>query len=164
MNRIAPKSQTGFGMLEILITVLVLAIGLLGVAILQTKGQRFSQSSYLRTIASYKAYEMVDRMRANMTGVSTNAYDAAIGTPTVSTDCSQTSCTPAEMAVFDINEWNTTLAQMMPLGQGEVSGSGLGSTFTITVRWDDERTGATGTGCSGNPQVDLACFELDVRI
>lgn len=158
------NKQVGFGLIEILITVLVLAIGLLGVAILQTKGQRYSQSSYLRTIASYKAYEMVDRMRANMVGVAAGSYDDVSGIPTSFTDCSQTSCISAQLAEFDRYEWNTSLASMMPSGQGSVEGSGSGSIFTIIVRWDDERTGATGTGCSGDPDVDLTCFEVDVRI
>jgi type IV pilus assembly protein PilV len=64
------------------------------------------------------------------------------------------------MAQHDGYEWSQNLANELPEGQGRVTGNGIGSVFTITVMWDDMRTGATGTGCSGDPQVDLTCFTL----
>jgi len=51
----------------------------------------------------------------------------------------------------------------LPSGQGTVSGGGANSVFTITVMWDDARTGATGTNCSGDTTVDLTCFTLSTR-
>jgi type IV pilus assembly protein PilV len=64
------------------------------------------------------------------------------------------------LAQHDAYEWTTFLAQTLPSGTGLVAGSGAGSIFTITVMWDDERTGATGTGCSDDHTVDLTCFTL----
>ncbi len=158
------SDQKGFGLVEILITLFVLGIGLLGVATLQTKGFQASQTSYYRTLAVFNANEMADRIRANTTGIASGAYNDMSGFPTSYTDCSQSVCTTAQLAEFDRYEWNTQLADLLPSGQGSVSGSGTGSTFTISVMWDESRGGATGTGCDPSDADDMRCIQLDVRL
>mgnify|MGYP001553747934 CR=1 FL=1 len=155
------NKEKGFGILEILITVFVLAVGLLGIASLQTLGFKASQGSYMRTIASYKAYEMIDRMRANPDGVSAGSYDAITGTPTA-TDCSQQTCNYAAMAVYDANQWNTELASLLPSGQGTVTRSG--DQFQVVVRWDEDKQAATGLGCDQDDSDDLRCFTVNVQL
>ncbi len=59
------QRQYGFSLLEVLIALLVLSIGLLGLAGLQTLGLKFNMQSYQRTQAALLAYDIVDRMRAN---------------------------------------------------------------------------------------------------
>lgn len=157
------KKQKGFGILEILITVFVLAVGLLGIASLQTLGFRASQSSYMNTIASYKAYEMLDRMRANSSGISGGSYNAISGIP-ASSDCTQVVCTSAQMALFDASEWNGELAVLLPAGQGTVTGAGSGSVFSVVILWDEGRTGATGTGCDPDVSTDLRCITVNVQL
>lgn len=56
---------SGFSMIEVLIALLVLAIGLLGFALLQTMNLRYTQSAQLRTQATNLAYDLLDQMRAN---------------------------------------------------------------------------------------------------
>ncbi len=159
--KIRQQKQSGFGILEILITVFVLAVGLLGIASLQTLGFRASQGSYMRTIASYKAYEMIDRMRANPSGISAGSYDAITGIPTA-TDCSQQRCNYSAMALYDANQWNSELDDLLPSGQGTVSRSG--SIFSVVVRWDENREGAAGLGCNPDVSTDLICFTVNVQL
>ncbi|MFC7522088.1 type IV pilus modification protein PilV [Xanthomonas populi] len=59
------KSQTGFSLIEVMIAVLVLAIGLLGFALLQTTSVRMSKSASVRTQATNLATELLDQMRVN---------------------------------------------------------------------------------------------------
>ena len=59
------KLSTGFTLLEILIAMLIISIGLLGVATLQIRGQQFNQVSYFRTQATFLAYDLMDRIRIN---------------------------------------------------------------------------------------------------
>lgn len=61
----APGAQSGFSMIEVLVAVLVLALGLLGFALLQTANLRFTQSANYRTEATNLAYDLLDQMRAN---------------------------------------------------------------------------------------------------
>jgi hypothetical protein len=90
-------------------------------------------------------------------------YDAiGTGVPTAGTDCINTSsCTTAtQIAAWDNYEWQSYLNSSLPSGTGTVQRNPSG-TFTITVMWDEARTGVAGTNCSGNPNVDLKCYKMD---
>jgi len=60
-----PRRTSGFTLIEVLIAVLVLGIGLLGVAGLQSVALSMNQGSYVRTQATVLARDIADRMRAN---------------------------------------------------------------------------------------------------
>ena len=151
--------QRGSTMVEILVSVVVIAIGLLGIAALQGNSIGFNHSAHLRSIATSQASNMADRMRANPDGRDSGAYNTISGIPS---NPSCTTCTPTEMAVKDTYQWNSINATLLPSGQGTVVRNG--TRYTITIRWDGNRTGATGTNCSGNTNVDLSCFILEVQL
>lgn len=144
-------------MVEILVTIVILSIGLLGLAGLQASGLKNNQSAFLRTVAMQQAYDMADRIRANAAGQKAGDYDAISGTPS-DPNCISSGCTAAQMAQYDAYDWNTDNTAQLPSGQGTVTRSG--NMFTVTLMWDDDHTGATGTNCSGNTTVDLTCFSL----
>jgi type IV pilus assembly protein PilV len=150
----------GFTMIEVLVAIFVLAIGLLGLAGLQASSLKNNTSAYTRSQAQLLAYDMLDRMRANQQGVTDGNYDDLLGTTPSNPSCISSGCSVAQLAQHDAYEWTTVLAQTLPSGTGLVTGNGAGSIFTITVMWDDERTGATGTNCSDDHSVDLTCFTL----
>ncbi|MGD8570503.1 MAG: type IV pilus modification protein PilV [Gammaproteobacteria bacterium] len=162
--------QTGFTLIEVLIAVLVISIGLLGMAGLQTSGIQQSHNSYLKTQASMLAYDMADRMRSNLLGVNSGDYDSvdSVNDPVTATPgciSSGTACSASETATNDIYEWTNknaegSIASLLPSGYGMVSKNG--DVFTITVLWDEARTGATGTDCSTDYSVDLKCFQLEL--
>lgn len=152
--------QFGFTMVEVLVAIVILSFGLLGLAGLQADGLRNNTSAYMRSQATLMAYDMLDRMRANLQGVKNGNYDDLLETTPTNPNCISTGCSILEMTKNDAYEWSEKLNELLPSGQGKVIGNGLGSIFTITVMWDDLRTGATGTNCSGDPQVDLTCFTL----
>ena len=114
------KRHTGFTMIEILVALLVLSIGLLGLAALQATGLRYNHSSYLRSQAVLQAYDMADRMRANLPGVQAGAYNNLSGIPSTHTDCGATSCNTTQMAQFDLWQWNTDNQRLLPSGTGTV--------------------------------------------
>lgn len=169
-NPSVPNQQNGFTIIEVLIAVLVISIGLLGMAGLQTTGIQQSHNSYLKTQASLLAYDMADRMRANLQGVNAGSYDAidSMDDPVTSApSCVSggTACSAADTATYDIYQWTHkdaegSIASLLPSGYGIIAENG--GVFTITVLWDEGRTGATGKGCSGDPAVDLKCFRLEL--
>lgn len=143
-------NQSGFSLLEVLIALLVLAVGLLGLAALQNMGLRLNHQSYERTQATILIYDMIDRMRANPAGVVAGDYlQAMTGTPpTASQNCESSACvTSAAMAAYDKNRWIATIAgsgtQRAALagGQGSISAAGI-SLFNITVQWQEQNTSA----------------------
>lgn len=162
----SPIRSRGFTLLEVLISIIIIAIGLLGMAGLQVTTLRNNNSSSMRTQATFLAEDMADRMRSNMAGVTAGNYAT---TPScASTGCTiTTGCAPNTLAAYDICEWQNNLDVQninsgLPLGTGQIT-SLLNGIFQIRVMWDDARTGATGTNCSGNTAVDLTCFDLEFR-
>ncbi len=148
--------------MEVLVTVVILSIGLLGLAGLQLTGMRANLTAEAHSIATTMAYNMADLMRANRAGVTSGAYNAIVGTET-DPGCISTGCSTAQLAQYDAWKWNQTLGSTpsLPSGKGRVAGNS--STFTITVMWDESRTGATGTGCGTNLTVDLKCLTIQAQ-
>lgn len=161
-NYLKVQQNRGFTLVEVLIAVLVLSIGLLGLASLQAASLRNNYSSYMRTQATLLANDMADRIRANPTGATAGSYNSIgpTGLPTTApTSCLTTGCSTAQMALFDIAAWGTLLDSRLPGGTGSVVGTVGGTVFTVTVMWDDNKTGATGTTCGGGT-TDLTCFAI----
>ena len=148
------RFSTGFTLIEVLVAIIVLSVGLLGLAGLQATSMRNNHDAYLTTQATYLANDMADRIRANTNTVALAAYAAGN-----SGACNTAAgCPPAAMAANDRLDWDTILANFLPAGQGAVARAG--NQFTITVMWDELRNGATGTGCNPNNQNDLRCVTI----
>ncbi len=134
-----PRTATGFTLLEVLVAILVLAIGLLGLASLQAVGLQFNQSSQFRTQATNLAYEMADRMRSNRQAARDGDYTGGLADPLPP-------CTPnlplnpatTPVAARDVAAWRNSLACLLPLGNGAIAVDNDGIA-TITVQWDDSR-------------------------
>lgn len=135
----------GFTLVEVLVALLILSVGLLGLAALQTFGMKYNQQSYQRTQAVFQAYDMIDRIRANPTAKTAGSYDAVTlgNKPAVGVNCAAASCTPAQLATYDINKWNTANERLLTNGRGAISTSG--SRRTITISWIEEGIPATLT-------------------
>ena len=139
-------AQRGYGLLEAMVSVLVVSIGFLGFAGAQIKGLENANNSLLRGKAVDLAYQMTDRVRGNAPGAAAGAYNALSGAMTMPA-CMSTGCTVAQMAQGDYAEWSAAVAQVLPAGQAAVC---LDSTP------DD--------GDPGDPQCDNAGTTLVVKI
>ncbi|MCQ8117065.1 type IV pilus modification protein PilV [Methylomonas rosea] len=134
----------GFTLIEVLIAILVLALGLLGMAGLQATALRNNVSAYNRSQATELAYDLADRVRANIAGL--NTYTTVLPTSaTAQSDCLtvSTTCTAADMAQNDLYEWNSNLTTTLPGGTGTISVSS--GVYTITINWDDNRDGSVNS-------------------
>jgi type IV pilus assembly protein PilV len=165
-----PRPQAGFSLLEVLISVLILAVGLISLASLQVAGTQNNKSAALRTIATQQAYDMADRMRANMTGLIATPPAYNKPTATVNANCkTMTGCDATAMAQNDMYEWNNPASSVsnpvvLPGGTGIVcidstpndgtyNGAaitdlcdGVGTQYAIKIWWRDDRSVAeTGT-------------------
>ncbi|MDF1644803.1 MAG: type IV pilus modification protein PilV [Pseudomonadales bacterium] len=132
--------QSGFSLIEVMVTATILSVSMLGIAQLQATSMRNSQDSYYRSAANTLAYEIVDRMRANKTIASTTTnYAIAIGGTVVASNCETSTCTPAQLAVYDQEAWKYLLADSLPGGDGAVALSlgPTGAEVTVTVQWKD---------------------------
>lgn len=161
-SKIQTPRSAGFTLLEVMIALVIFSIGLLGLAGLQAGGLRSNTQARLRTVSVIQAYDMADRIRANPRGVTDGDYNALDDTTPTAGNCVTNTCTAAQMATYDYYEWVTTNQNVLPSGHGTVSSSVVAGVrlFSVTVMWDEERTGVTGTNCSGDPTVDLKCYAL----
>lgn len=118
------KGESGFTLMEVLIAVLVLSIGVLGLAGLQTVGVRVNNSAHMRSVATQLSYDMVDRVRANRSGFLEGDYNnpSAGDNSCFPDDDTSTpnSCSPLQVAQEDASEWNAMLSQLLPSGTGAV--------------------------------------------
>lgn len=128
------QRQAAFTLIEVLIAMVVLSIGLLGLASLQAAGMRSNNSAYMRSQASVLAYDIADRIRANRTA----DYLSALPNGTQNAACLSTpGCNLASMAQNDIFEWQTAIGITLPLGTGTITlANGV---YTISITWDDDR-------------------------
>lgn len=145
--------EQGFTLLEVLVALLVLSIGLLGLALLQTTSLRLNTESYSRTQATLLAYDIIDRMRANPAGRASGAYDVAEaaantkistyqGCKTAGCNCDSTACDAGNLALYDLGQWYQTQDTWL---RGAGAGSGKrseitrsGNTMTIVIRWMEQ--------------------------
>jgi len=155
----ALKSQ-GFSLIELMVATAIFAFGMLALAALQGNGLQFNSNAYLRSQAVFFAYDMTDRMRANIAGVDANAYSAMtaanVPSPAVSCVAVNPVCSAAVMATADQSEWYASLAAALPNGTGSVtcndSDAGAdadactdGSPHTISITWDGRFWSSTYT-------------------
>lgn len=130
----SPNLQHGFTMLEVLISMIVIALGLLGYAGLQATSMKNSNTAYLRSQATILSHDIVERMRVNRTIALAGSYNVAIGSTGGG----------GGIAGDDISEWKRNLTQSLPAGDGMVVVTGVGASqgnVQITVQWDDDGDG-----------------------
>lgn len=149
-------TQRGFTLFEVLIAIVVLSIGLLGLAALQAVAFRNNNRAYLRTQAVAQVYDLTDRMRANIPGLQAGGYDTLGQSGTIPADpgCITTGCTPAQMATYDAYAWNTENRALLPQGFGTVTPLGNG-VYQITVQWNDGVSKGLGTQVVHKVSVDV---------
>ena len=132
----APRRQRGFTLIEVMIAILVLGIGLLGFALLQTMNVRFTKSAQQRTMATALAYEVIDMMRMQRSDAGLGAYNqityASFGAVTPGA-CDRPA---AATTATNITRWKCEVRTALPEGAADIDLSADGN-VTVNVRWGD---------------------------
>ena len=117
----ANNAQRGFTLLESLVALVVLSVGLLGVAKLVLGAVHADDSAYMRGQATQLAYELLDQMRANRPGAIASNY-VYPGTVPTNNNCNGAACTPLQLAQLDLFNFNSRVTSALPTG-----------TFTVAI-------------------------------
>jgi type IV pilus assembly protein PilV len=134
--RRSPRRQHGVSLVEVLVSVVVVALGLLGAVALQATAMRNNQGSYERTQTSILTQGIFDAMRANLPAVAAGGYNT--------NDWICTAPSTNSLASRDIARWvNSLHSQIHPGACGSITCAS--NACTVSVRWDDSRStqGAT---------------------
>lgn len=139
----------GFTLVEVLVALLILAIGLLGLAALQAQSLKFNHDALVRSEATLLAYELMDQMRANR--VNANLY--AVPDPDGACDPTALNADGAATAIMDLQCWFDNVAALLPAGRGAVAVNGADpNMIDITLQWSD-RTNTTAGDCTAISRV-----------
>jgi type IV pilus assembly protein PilV len=159
--------QRGSSLLEVLIAMLVMSIGMLGMAGLTAASNSYNKLAQIRSSALMLVSDYADRARSNMTGFNagnyakTSAYEnsQALISTSGCTDTSANKCTAGQMAALDQNQWRNLLRRRLPGGDAYVLTSATAATgqnnMDIWVMWT-ELDQATGFDVAGNNKCPTA--------
>jgi type IV pilus modification protein PilV len=108
------RGESGFSLIELLVAVLVMAIGVLGITALQMVSLQNNRAALERADAVQLAYDMMDRIRANPLGAPLGAAYGGLALadgPPAAPDCLDNVCTPAQIVAFDQASWKCQLGE-----------------------------------------------------
>ena len=128
--------QQGFSLVEVLIALVIMSVGMLGIAGLYVQSMQAGRTSMFRHNAVTLAGDIADRIRANPRAGAAYTGDGAGPEPC---DDGSTDCDEAEMAVFDISRWKAQADATLPAGDVTVTFDNLvfPNEYTINVTWTE---------------------------
>lgn len=139
------RNQGGFTLLEVLIALLVLAVGLLGFAMLQVVNVRYTESANYRTKATQLADTLLDQVRADRKSVAAYAT-----TYTGTADASACALATGTMTAATFKTlWQCQLGRALGADASATvtqTPSGDATTLTVSISWTDDRGNAASTG------------------
>jgi len=141
------RRQRGVGLIEVLVALLILSLGMLGMAGLQANALKTNQSSYARTQAVMLSYYILDAMRADKAGATLLQYNTGVVTAgVIGPICNSAAITGTLLADNTRKDWIESLKTNL----GDLA-STCGAIFcdsnglcTIQITWDDSRAGGLG--------------------
>jgi type IV pilus assembly protein PilV len=152
------KAQSGVGLIEVLVAVLVLSIGFLGIAALQAMSLSTNNSAMARSMATVSSYSILDAMRADIAHAKNGDYNKTVTPATAAVPASgATAAVPANpaacpaagttLAGYQLSQWCGQLGKNLGATTkttGKVD-CGVSGVCTVTITFDDSRAGVGGT-------------------
>jgi type IV pilus assembly protein PilV len=162
-----PARLRGFSLIEVMVALIIIAVGMLGIAKMQALALSTTESSGVRSLVAIEAASLAASMHANRdfwvagpppanftvsvqtTGprtVTTNVTDAT-NVLTATPDCVSAVCTPANLAAYDVQAWATSLGQIVPAALASVTCDLTTPPMncTIQITWQENVTSTSNT-------------------
>lgn len=149
-ERIPHQRESGAGLIEVLVTLLILSTSLLALGAMQTRSLQFNQGAYFRSQANIFAYDILDRMRVNLANL--KDYDSDL--VAVAEDAAPV-LTP--LAAADLHAWRRNISAELPNGKGGVDCDATTNICTLTIVWDELNS-------SGQAAEDTTTFTYSARL
>jgi type IV pilus assembly protein PilV len=181
-----PARLRGFSLVEVMVALIIIAVGMLGIAKMQALGLSTTESSGTRSLVAIEAASLAASMHANRdywvggppppsftvsvqtTGPGTYTTTIA-GSPVLSANpnCQTAPCTPANLAAYDVNAWAAALAQVVPAALATITcNTSTPLSCTIQIVWAENVTStsnATAAASSGANVLNSPVYTLYVE-
>lgn len=178
------RRQAGFSLIEVLVALVILSVGVVGVAGVQLSAIKFNLVSQQRSVASQHALSIAERMRANLAAVAVTPAGSSPyifdhpfadipGKKPAAKSCDNPlfPCTPDEVADRNLNDWLTQLDAALPAGRGTITQNALavGAPFVVTVMWREKELAEGGgflraeASCPRGTPTDVQCVRLEFQ-
>ncbi|MFI2813093.1 type IV pilus modification protein PilV [Microbulbifer sp. YPW16] len=141
------KQQRGAGLIEVMVTVLILSTSLLGLAAMQAASLQYNHSAYLRSQANILAYDLLDRVRLNRARMSDYNLDLDSDPPGAG----------GTLAKDDLIEWHDSVSDSLPDGDGGIDCDAAQRLCTIEITWSEQNS-------TGEESEDSTTFQYTTKI
>lgn len=158
------NTQRGLSMIEVLVSLTIVAFGLLGLAGLQARSMSFQKDSFDRKAASEMAAQLAERVRANYDGFRAGSYNQNLQlndpTPAAVPPCAiQANCTALEVANRDLAMWYIDLRRRLPVSAAFLVAPVNPVEMTLTLAWQEGQT----TDGNDDPNCPVAFGDPSIR-
>jgi type IV pilus assembly protein PilV len=172
------RRPAGFSMVEVMVTLIVMSVGLLGIAKMQALALSNTAVASTRSLAAIEASSLAASMHANRGYWSsplvapTITLQGATVTPALgpTVDCVGASCTPASLAAYDLQQWTTAALQVLPadyLATITCTPTVTPPNCTIQIVWNEKSVALNKEGLAGatntNIVINAPKYELYVE-
>ena len=158
----APTGDRGFSLIEVLVALIVLSVGLLGIAKMQALALASTSVAGMRSLAAVEASSIADAMHVNrgfwansnasglnvsIVGSTVTVTQAGPTTPPVlNVDCSTNGpCNGPTIAGYDLQNWATALSNLLPGDQATIACNASDPIdCLITIQWSEQAIGMNG--------------------
>lgn len=132
------RRVAGFTLLEILVTLFIVALGILGTAGLQTLALKMNKGGQLRSQALVLGMDLLERIEANNAAAIAGSYAPATQPVTFTKDCTYEYCNAGELATYDLVDFKGRLQAQLPGATYLITFSGAGPvTYTVQINWEE---------------------------
>jgi type IV pilus assembly protein PilV len=139
LTNLSPSRSRGFSLVEALVALIVLSVGMLGIAALYVESLRSGRTALARTQAVTLVADMGDRIRANRLGGA--SYEAKVDRTNTNAECAAggKGCSSAQLAIHDKAVWIGSIEDALPGAVGTIvrNPATTPATYTITVTWKE---------------------------
>ena len=161
--------HAGSSLLEVLVTMVILSIGLLGYAGIQVSSMRSTETGRMRSEVIALASDISDCLKTNQQQAIAGAYDGSLSEKTSPPDCDSNACTSQQMRDQDLSGWYNRLSTLAD-GKGKITKTaitidGVASTLmTISLCWNEGRVAEPDSACPPRSGNALQLFQLRVLL
>jgi type IV pilus assembly protein PilV len=159
------KKQAGSSMVEVLVTVLLLAVGLLGVAGMQSAGLRQTAASQMSAQSQLLVQDLAEMIIAYDIGAA-GTYEFSSVPASQGTNCLTGPCTAAQMAQYNLWTWGQNMNPKLPSYAIDIDFDATTNAYEIVLTWDENREGSgyTPSTCTTTNGLNVGCFAMLVEL